>query len=325
MKKIFYTINTLFIILFFSFTATAQDYSKVDEKVKTYPKSFSDTQKLAERIAKDFSADDEKARAIFTWIALNVKYDLPAYGKGSQVAFSYASEEEKIIKQKKFKNDLALKTLKTKKGVCEGYSTLFEILCTQVGLESVIVSGTSKSHPAHIGKVPAASDHAWNAVKIDGNWKLIDVTWAAGTVSGKNPAFTFRFNDAYFFTDPEVFFLNHYPDDEKWLFTNKTKQDFADLPLYYGPYIQSDMQFLTPEKGSFINKRSSLVLFKIKNLKPTDGVAYTFSRDNIINEVAVKQNGDISEFEVVLDNKSNGYLTVYINQRAVAAYRISRG
>jgi transglutaminase/protease-like cytokinesis protein 3 len=63
-----------------------------------------------------------------------------------------------------------------------------------------------KSHPAHIGKLPKQNDHEWNAVKIDGRWKLIDVTWASGSVSTQTGKFVPEFNDAYYGTAPEVFF-----------------------------------------------------------------------------------------------------------------------
>ncbi len=66
MRNITKTFN-IFLLLFLllDFSAKAQDYTKVDNVVKTYPGSFSSTDKLAEQIAKDFTRDDEKARADF--------------------------------------------------------------------------------------------------------------------------------------------------------------------------------------------------------------------------------------------------------------------
>jgi hypothetical protein len=125
-------------------------------------------------------------------------------------------------------------------------------------------------------------------------------------------------------TSPDEFVLNHYPDDEKWLLTDATKQEFAGFPLYYGSYHMENYQFLSPDTGTFSNTKANLVPFKIRNLKPTDKVAYVFSNNNKFREVTPKLNGDVAEFDVVLDNNSNGYLTIYINQRSVAAYRINR-
>lgn len=47
------------------------------------------------------------------------------------------------------------------KTVCEGYSKAFELLCNAVGIDTVIITSYV---------------HAWNAVKIDNHWYLIDVT-----------------------------------------------------------------------------------------------------------------------------------------------------
>ncbi|WP_294825053.1 transglutaminase domain-containing protein [uncultured Flavobacterium sp.] len=320
MKKIHHLFS-IFLLLISGIMA-AQDFAKVDATVKSWP-DFSDTDKFAAKVNADFKREDERARAIFTWIATHVKYDLAAYGVNERpVAYSFKTQAEKEAKEKKFKEDLATKTLKSKKGVCQGYATLFYIVAGKAGLESVIITGTSKSHPAHIGAAPGASDHAWNAVKIAGEWKLLDATWAAGTVTGEKPQFGFRFNDKYFFTDPDIFFLNHFPDDKKWLFTAKTEKDFAELPLYYGNYLMGGYEFVTPDGGTFTNQPSAYIPFKVKNLQPADKVHYAFSREKIFKDAKPVTTGSVSEFSVPLDRNSNGVLTIYINQKSVAAYRI---
>jgi hypothetical protein len=324
MKYISKTLYTL--LLFFAVVSPsqAQDFTKVDNTVKQYPK-FNDIDKLASQINADFKTDIDKARAIFTYIATTVKYDYAAYGVNQRpVAYSYRTEQEKLEKQKQFKEELAVKTLKSRKAVCQGYSTLYDILAAKTGLESVIITGTSKSHPAHIGKGPGASDHAWNAVKINGKWKLLDATWAAGVVTGAKPEFSFKFNDGYFFAEPDVFFLNHFPDDTKWLLTNKTANDFANLPLYYGNYLMGNYNFVSPVNGSFTNKAGAVIPFKITNLKPGDKVHYVFSKDKTFKEVFPKDGSTVAEFNVPLSASSTGTLTVYINLKSVAAYSIEK-
>lgn len=51
------------------------------------------------------------------------------------------------------------------KALCEGYAKAFSYLCNKAGIENTIVTGMTN--------VP----HMWNAVKLDGNWYHIDVTW----------------------------------------------------------------------------------------------------------------------------------------------------
>lgn len=324
MRNLFKQLGLSVLFLMFGLSVQAQDFAKVDAAVKNYPKSFASPDKLAEQITKDFTRDDEKARAIFTWIAYNVRYDLDAYGVNEKpVAYSFRTQAEKEAKQKKFQNDIAQKTLKTKKGVCQGYAMLFMIVAEKAGLEAVFIPGTSKSHPMHIGKGPGASDHAWNAVKIGGEWKLVDATWGAGTVTGAKPEFVFKFNDKYFFADPDTFFLNHFPDDKKWLLTKKTENDFANLPLYYGNYLMEGYEFLAPNGGTF-NAKPGTIEFRVRNLGIGDKVHYAYSRDKVFKEVKPVLNGDTAEFGIPIDARSAGTLTIYINQKSVASYKINK-
>ena len=305
-------------------TAFSQQYSKIDNLVKTYPKSFSSPEKLAEKINADFNTEEEKARAVFTWIGMNIRYDLNAYQSGSNmIAYSYSSEEDRLVKEQQFRRKYAEKTLRSKKGVCQDYSALFHILCDLTNVKCIDIVGTSKAHPANIGKLPKASDHQWNAVKIGNQWKLIDVTWASGSVSTETGKFVSEFNDAYFFTAPEVFFLNHFPDDKRLLMIDKTEQEFAELPLYYGPYIKADYEIAVPEKG-LLSSKSNVVPFKIIDFPSGSKISYVFTNEGKVRDVVIRKIGDISEFEIPLHSRARGFLTVYVNNYAIATYKIER-
>ena len=312
-------------LLLFGIAANSQNYTSVDEKVKAYS-GFSKPELLAAQISKDFSSEEDKARAIFTWIASNIKYDMDEYFASSgvrQVAFSFRSEAEKLQKEKQFKEDLVQKTWRSKKAVCHGYSELYNHLSKLVGLESILIPGTSKSHPTHIGKLPTAADHAWNAVKTDGKWHLLDVTWGAGGVDGATKKFLPRFNDSYFFTDPHVFFLNHFPDDKRLLMINKTPEEFARLPLYYGEYLDSDYTIITPYEG-ILKAGVNSIPFSLENYSGAR-VSYVFSNTNTFRSVELRKNGTRTEFDIPISKSDSGYLTLYINSRSVVTYKIQRG
>lgn len=313
-----------FFFLFVLFVATelySQKYSQVDAAVRSYPKSFASPQKFAEKINADFNAEEEKARAIFTWIALNIQYDLKAYSSRGEIAYTFFDEEDRIAKEAKYRMQSANKLLATRKGVCQDYTALFQTVCELSEIQCMTITGTSKTDLSHIGKLPQGSDHAWNAVKIGNIWKFVDVTWASGSVSIQTGKFVLDFNDAYFFTPPDVFFLNHFPDDKRFLMTEKTAADFAGLPLYYGGYINSDYEFAAPENG-ILKSEGARVVFKIIDLPKKDRVAYVFSSDRKINDVPLSRTGNVSEFAIGLSKKSRGYLTIYINNKSVAAYKI---
>lgn len=314
-------------MLFFSLPTFAQDFSKVDKIVSNYPKSFSKVEDLASKINSDFSKEEEKARAIYSWIAFNVKYDVKSYFSNATVrpiAYRYRTEAEKIEKQNQIKMDLINKTFKSKLAVCQGYALLFEHLANLSGLESEFVTGNAKSSASDIGKLPTQSLHAWNAVKINGKWKLVDVTWGAGVVNSQKQIFVPKFNDGYFFTEPEVFVLNHFPDDKKWILGSFSEQDYANFPFYYGDYVKADFRFITPQSGIISFKETNVLSFKISDLGQNDKVFYVLSSDNKPKVATLKRNGFITEFDVNLTANSDYYLTIFINQKAISMYKITR-
>lgn len=56
--------------------------------------------------------------------------------------------------------------------VCEGYGKAFQYLLNQVGIESTLATGYGFPPGATTGE-----NHAWNFVKINGNYYYTDVTW----------------------------------------------------------------------------------------------------------------------------------------------------
>jgi len=316
----------LFVLFFILMTGTVfSQYSKIDALVKTYPKSFSNPAQLAARINQDFNTEDAKARAIFTWIALNTTYDLRAAKAGSgMIAYTYANEAEKLRKEQQFREKFAQKALRSGKGICQDYSALFHTLCDLTGLQCLDIVGTSKSHPMHIGKLPRVSDHEWNAVKVDGRWKLVDVTWASGSVNTQTGKFLPEFNGGYFGTAPEVFFLNHFPDDKRFLMIDKSEADFADLPLFYGPYIKSDYEISSPDKGVLILPKSNEISFTIIDFPAQSKISYVFTNEGKAYDASIKKYGNLSEFKVLANNRSRGFLTIFADRNAIATYKIER-
>lgn len=118
LKKIFSIF--LFLNLLFSSCIYSQKYNAVDEIVDAYPKDLSTADELVELVKKDFSLPDEKARAVFRWVATNISYDVAlseSMNHTSMNAFSYKTEKEREIKNKKFKLDLVNSTMNTNKTV----------------------------------------------------------------------------------------------------------------------------------------------------------------------------------------------------------------
>jgi hypothetical protein len=73
-----------------------------------------------------------------------------------------------------------------------------------------------------------STNHAWNAIFVEGEWRLLDCTWDAGYVDGKS--FHWHKRDYYFLMDPEHFVSSHLPFMNKDIATSETWQ-LLDKPV----------------------------------------------------------------------------------------------
>ena len=167
--------------------------------------------------------------------------------------------------------------------------------------------------------MPNVTNHAWNVVKIDNIWQFVDVTLAAGFISSKTNLFKFYYNDAYFFTDPERFFLIHYPIEEKWLLVAKSKKDFAPLPVFFGSYFQYNYKIIKPESGICSTKNEQNLVFAIRGLEEYDTIAYSSSIDNKKTYMDQKNN---LIFTIPILDKKDSFVSIFVSGRIIAIYKI---
>ena len=161
---------------------------------------------LAKETLKQIEINDDPVQSVFTWITDHIKYDV---NKRNQIMAGTHSNKKKSFKNEAAYNEHLLQTvLNRKKGVCEDYSLLFHSLMTELGYESFMVSGYLKRK----GKLNTKMGHRWNAVKIDGEWKLFDPTWGAGYVKdGKK--FVKKYIAEWYDVSPEEMIKTHMPFD----------------------------------------------------------------------------------------------------------------
>ncbi|KAG9343181.1 hypothetical protein JZ751_014160 [Albula glossodonta] len=86
-----------------------------------------------------------------------------------------------------------------------------------IGVECREVSGYSKGGQYKLGKrFSGDPTHAWNAVRLNGSWHLLDSTWGAGKTNQNSSKFTFKYDEFYFLTHPALFVGDHFPQDPEW-------------------------------------------------------------------------------------------------------------
>lgn len=195
MKKIF------FLVLLFTFSnLTAQ--IKIDslryKHALRAPKT-QDVNYLARYLRAGAKTERKTIETFFYWISQNIEYDL-----------------ELCEKLDITENDVSVKTtIEKKKTICDGYSRLFLALCQAVKIECVKISGVAKSFLDE-----KEGGHAWNVVRINQKWLLVDTTWGAGAVDISTNTYRKKVNLNYFCSNPDYFLIEHFPEDEKWQLTD---------------------------------------------------------------------------------------------------------
>ncbi|MCE5322713.1 hypothetical protein LLG46_05270 [bacterium] len=193
-------------------------FAQIDEYVAQTPAGAEKSLDiLAEYLSKPACSDVEKARAIYSWITHNIDFDPETYTSGD-----YGDQSPEKI-------------LETRLAVCGGYGNFFNALAKRMGLESVMIEGYSRGKGYRAGSTFDKYDHAWNAVKIDGSWRLLDCIWGAGYVDNDNK-FIRKPRDHYFLTNPQEFIYDHFPENSAWQLLDKplTKSEF-ELLVYIRP------------------------------------------------------------------------------------------
>ncbi|KAL9623375.1 MAG: hypothetical protein Q9160_002268 [Pyrenula sp. 1 TL-2023] len=186
---------------------TCRDFSGPDHQAALFPRQgVRSLPELAQGLTAPFSSRTDKARAIFSWLHHNIQYDVDSFFN------------------KSIQPSTPQSTLSSGLAVCEGYAALFHNLASHAGLESLSIHGHGKGYGYH-PLVPGSStppfdaNHAWNAVKIDGDqWKLIDCCWGAGHVQGAGRPYAQHFHPECFTMSNEEFGTKHFPSDNAHLF-----------------------------------------------------------------------------------------------------------
>lgn len=301
----------------------AQDYARVDARVAQYPTTFGSAEALAVQIQKDFSSDSERVRAIYTWLATNIAYDMDEYLNGERlIRFQYRTQQELQEKQNAIREYSITNTLNDNKAVCEGFAQTFKKVCELMGIRSLFIEGYSKVGVQDIGRNPTIGDHAWNAVKINNQWKLIDVTWASGAANGR--VWRQRFNDFYFFTDPDDFVKNHLPSTQGLSFSSNepTKAEFFAAPIYSRGYFKNDIELLGPSKGELRAQTNALLTFNIKEPRPEVELHYAFGGERIPKPIRLECIEGNCSFQIPFNKTESTSLYVIANRQTALQYKI---
>jgi len=176
-------------------SAGADEFAAIDAHALAAPASVAGSvPALAAYLTEPARDEREMARAIFRWITEHIAYDGSAEG--------YSSDPNLVLSRRR--------------AVCAGYAILFKALAEAARMHAEVILGNSKKFK--VSGTEGSDDwvnHGWNAVQIDGQWRLLDCSWGAGHCD-ESGRFVRRFTPHYFLTPPGVFVDDHFPSDPRW-------------------------------------------------------------------------------------------------------------
>lgn len=106
---------------------------------------------IIKKVVSQSSSDYEKILAVHDYLVLNTAYDYDNYRRNRIPRESFTARGALVYGV----------------AVCSGYSYAFQRLLDELGIENLYVSGEAGT----------GGGHAWNMVKLDGEWYHIDATW----------------------------------------------------------------------------------------------------------------------------------------------------
>ena len=143
----------------FTYRSTPEQEAQVDAAV----------QELLKQLDVSKASDYEKVCAIYDYICENITYDWTGYILGDEMIYT------------------AYAALIRKSAVCQGYASLFYRLALELGVDTRVISGSSRKQ-----------SHGWNIVRLDGKYYNLDCTWDAVNAQNDDPYGYFLRSDANF-------------------------------------------------------------------------------------------------------------------------------
>lgn len=215
------------------------DYSEVDNYVNSVGAgNFLHCKDLSSTLTDKFVKQHEKVRAIYFWMAKNIKYDCKAFDKSKDLKSKDRKKWKAWLQERE--SDVLSRVMKERKGLYGDYGQFFKELANVAGIETRIIEGYGRNNEKRLGRRPRKyPDHSWLAVKLYDDWYLIDVVYGSGIVRCDDPDIRFQeqYTDAYFLSDPIQFMFNHLPEKEEWTLVPEAYFKFDKDQFYQLPHV----------------------------------------------------------------------------------------
>lgn len=202
-------------------------------------------------VCRPYRSDVQRLRAIFTWVA------------------------EKICWEEDFEGEVdTRRVIQSKRGCSEEYAVLVYEMCGAVGLQCEIVRGYLKTP----GEVPETSimprsNHWWNAVLVDNEWRIMDTSLASPSNSRRG-LYSSAPNSAadpfWFLARPMEICWTHIPEhhSQQHICPPVAHEILLNLPCTCPPYFKNELRIT--DYNTALTRIEDLEMVHIKFSVPAD-------------------------------------------------------
>ncbi|KNG90222.1 putative SH3 domain protein (Cyk3) [Aspergillus nomiae NRRL 13137] len=203
-------------------------------------------------VCRPYKSDVQRLRAIFTWVSEKIAWDEPVEEVGMDLK----------------------RVLQTKRGSPQEVAFLVREMCAAVGLHADAIKGYLKS-PGELFELDSLSraNHWWNAVLVDGEWRIMDCSLASPTNPRRSQFVTNNPASAeswYFLARPLEICYTHVPlsHEEQHICPPISPDVLLALPTTCPTYFKMGLQF--PDYDTSVVRIEGLEVLQIRLFVPPD-------------------------------------------------------
>lgn len=202
-------------------------------------------------VCRPYRSEVQRLRAIFTWVS------------------------EKICWEEDFEGEInTRKVIQSKRGCAEEYAVLVSEMCASVGIHCEVVRGYLKT-PGQVPEINMMprSNHWWNALIIDNEWRMIDCCLA----SPSNPQrglYSNASNTAtdfwWFLTRPLEMCWTHIPEHhtQQHIVPPVSPETLLNLPCVAAPFFRNEVEMV--DYNTSLTRIEDLEMVHVKFNVPAD-------------------------------------------------------
>ncbi|KPM41292.1 hypothetical protein AK830_g5221 [Neonectria ditissima] len=202
-------------------------------------------------VCRPFRSDVQRLRAIFTWVS------------------------ERICWEEDFEGEIdTRRVISSKRGCAEEYAVLVSEMCTAVGIHCEIVRGYLKS-PGEVPEINSMprSNHWWNAVVVDNEWRMIDCCLASPSYPRRglySSASTTATDPWWFLTRPLELCWTHIPEhhSQQHIVPPVAHETLLNLPCTSAPFFRNGFEMV--DYNTSLNRIEDLEMVHVKFNVPAD-------------------------------------------------------